>query len=71
MSTCRYCKQELEENAAVCPGCGRKQKIRSKNKWENRPLTPEEQDRQDKKYILILALIILLLVYVSIRDWIF
>jgi uncharacterized membrane protein YvbJ len=71
MSTCHYCKQELEENAAVCKNCGRKQKNRSKIKWENRPLTPEEQDRQDKKYLFILALILIILVYATIRQFLF
>ena len=71
MSACPYCKQELEEDAAVCPNCGRKQKNRSKKKWENRPLTPEEQDKQDKKYVIILIFILALLVYATIRQYIF
>jgi uncharacterized membrane protein YvbJ len=70
MSTCHYCKQEIEENIKVCPNCGRKQK-RSKYKWENRPLTPDEQDRQDRKYVVILILILAALVYATLRQFIF
>jgi uncharacterized membrane protein YvbJ len=71
MSTCRNCNQELEENAAVCPNCGSKQKHRSKKKWENRPLTPEEQDKQDKKYLIVLILILAILVYFTLQRYIF
>jgi uncharacterized membrane protein YvbJ len=71
MSTCQDCNQEIEDTAVVCPNCGRKQKHRSKNKWENRPLTPEEQDTQDKKYLIVLILIIAFLVFMTLRQFIF
>ncbi|HSV86272.1 MAG TPA: zinc-ribbon domain-containing protein [Levilinea sp.] len=71
MRTCQKCNREIEENVAVCPYCGHQQKRHKKQKRENRLLTPKEQDVQDRKYLVILLVILALLVYFAIRQFIF
>jgi uncharacterized membrane protein YvbJ len=71
MRTCKKCKQEIADDAEICPNCGQKQKRPKKQKWENRPLTPEEQDTQDKKYVIVLVLILAALVYATLRQYVF